>query len=167
MGDVITTRDYSNRYKYGNVVKTMSTLIKEFNLSIGRQHSLFETLIAKHMREHSEIYYIDVNGNATKLDYKAIGIGHDIADVFCKKLILNGRPTIKEFVKNVYTAIRYMERFCLGMGVGIGEDIPKIKYLYYNQDDDYEEIPSPFMEECKNHANDELSKMTEAFEALK
>jgi 20S proteasome alpha/beta subunit len=159
MGDVITTRDYSNRYKYGNVVKTMSTLIKEFNLSIGRQHSLFETLIAKHMREHSELYHIDVNGNAIKLDYKAIGIGDDIADIFCKKLILNGRPTIKEFVKNAYTAIRNMELFCLGIGVGIEEDIPKIKYLYYNQDEDYEEIPASFMEECKNHANDESSSL--------
>jgi len=53
------------------------------------------------------------------------------------------------------------------MGVGIGEDIPKIKYLYNNQRNDYEEIPSVFTEECKNHANDELRKMTEAFEALK
>lgn len=119
------------------------------------------------MRENSELYHVDVNGKATKLDYKAIGIGDGIADVFCKKLILNGRPKIKEFVKKAYTAITYMERFCLAMGVGIGEDIPKIKYLYYNKDDDYEEIPSPFIEECKNHANDELSKMTEAFEALK
>lgn len=63
----------------------------------------------------------------------------------------------------------YMEPICLGMGVGIGGDIPKIKDLYYNQDDDYEEVPSPLIEECKNHSNDddELSKMTEAFEALK
>ena len=163
---MLTTRNHVECYKYTNVVETMSNLIKEFNLSIGRQHSLFETLIAKHMREDSELYHVDVNGKATKLDYKAIGIGKDIADVFCKKLILNGRPKIKEFVKNAYTAITYMERFCLGMGVGIGGDIPKIKYLY-NEDDDYEEIRSPFIEECKNHANDELSKMTEAFEALK
>ena len=98
VGDVLTTRNHVERYKYTNVVETMSNLIKEFNLSIGRQHSLFETLIAKHMREDSELYHVDVNGKATKLDYKAIGIGKDIADVFCKKLILNGRPKIKEFV---------------------------------------------------------------------
>lgn len=53
VGDVITTRNrvvIVERYRYASVVETMSNLIKEFNLSIGRQHSLFETLIAKHMR---------------------------------------------------------------------------------------------------------------------
>jgi hypothetical protein len=38
---------------------------------------------------------VDVNGKAAKLDYKAIGIGDDILDVFCKKLILSCRS--KEF----------------------------------------------------------------------
>jgi 20S proteasome alpha/beta subunit len=123
VGDVNTTRNHVERYRYANVINTMSNLIKEFNLSIGRQYSSFQTLIAKHMRERSELYHVDVYGNATKLDYKAIGIGDDIADVFCKKLILNGRSKIKEFVKNAYTAIMYMERFCPGMGVGIGGDI--------------------------------------------
>jgi 20S proteasome alpha/beta subunit len=169
VGDVITTRDFVERYKYANVVRTMSTLIKEFNESIGRQHSVFEMLIGKHIGRYSELHYIDTAGKSTKLDYKAIGIGKCIADMFCKKLIesIQGRPKIEEFVKAAYVAITYMERFCVGMGVGIGEDIPKIKYLYYNQPTDYEEIPSVFTEECKNHANDELRKMTEAFEALK
>lgn len=167
VGDVITTRDYVERYRYDSVVKTMSTLVYEFNVSIGRQYSLFEILIAKHMRELSELHHVDVNGNSTKLEYKAIGIGKDIADIFCKKIIRGGRPKIKEFVKTAYTAILYMERFCVGMGIGIGEDIPKIKYLYYNLEDDSEEIRSPFSEECKDHAKNELRKMTESFDALK
>ena len=50
VGDVITTRDFVERYKYDNVVRTMSVLINEFNVSIGRQHSLFEMLFGKHMR---------------------------------------------------------------------------------------------------------------------
>jgi len=86
--------------------------------------------------------------------------------MFCKKLFGQQQPEIKEVVKAAYTAIVYMERFCLGMGVGISEDIPRIKYLYYNQDDDYEEKPSPFIQECMNHTNEELRKMTEAFETL-
>jgi 20S proteasome alpha/beta subunit len=168
VGDVITTRAFVERYKYDNVVQTMSTLIKEFNDSIGRQHSVFEMLIAKHIGEHSQLHHIDIIGKDIKLDHKAIGIGKDITDIFCKKIIEDGRrPKIKEFVKAAYIAIMYMERFCPGMGVGVGEDIPKIKYLYHNQPTDYEEIPSVFTEECKNQANDELRKMTEAFEALK
>ena len=73
-----------------------------------------------------------------------IGIGKHIADIFCKKIIHDEQLKMREFVKRAYIAIMYMERFCPGMGVGIGEDIPKIKYLYNNQEMDCEEIKSEF-----------------------
>lgn len=167
VGDVTITRDMVERYKYDNVVQTMSVLLKEFNESIGRQHSTFEMLVGKHLGYDSELHYIDSGGNTNKVNYKAIGIGKHIADIFCKKLIGNEQLKMKEFVKRAYTPIMYMEGFCPGMGVGIGDDIPKIKYLYYNQEMDCEEIKSEYTDDCKNHANSELRKMTEAFETLK
>ena len=64
VGDVITTRDSVERYKHDNVVQTMSTLLKEFNESIGRQHSTFEMLVGKHTGYHSELHHIDIGGQS-------------------------------------------------------------------------------------------------------
>jgi 20S proteasome alpha/beta subunit len=121
VGDVIITRADEERYKYDNVLDTMSTLLKEFNDSIGRQHSMFEMLVARHRGVNSELYHIDISGKTNKINYKAIGIGKLIADTFCKKLFEDNhkQPTMKEFIKRAYTAIMYMEQFCSGMGVGI------------------------------------------------
>jgi 20S proteasome alpha/beta subunit len=93
VGDVITTRDFP-RYKHDNVVQTMCTVIKEFNNSIGRQYSVFELLIAEHIGRQSQLHYIDTGGKSTRLDYKAIGSGKQIADMFRQHKTFRNKPNV-------------------------------------------------------------------------
>lgn len=101
------------------------------------------------------------------MNYKAIGIGKLIADAFCKKWLENSHtfPTMNDFIKRAYTTIIYMERFCVGMGVGIGNDIPNIKYLDYYQEWD-KQPPAQDIEECKNYADEKLKKPKESFDEV-
>jgi hypothetical protein len=41
---------------------------------------------------------------------------------------------MKNFIKEAYFAIKYMEQYCPGLGVGVGSGgVPSIKYLDYEQ----------------------------------
>jgi hypothetical protein len=68
---------------YDNVLDTISTLLKEFNDSIGRQHCMFEMLVAKHRGVNSELYHIDISGKTDKIKYK----GYRNRQTYCRHIL--------------------------------------------------------------------------------
>ena len=103
VGDVIITRDNTKRYQYNNIISTSSELIRHFNNSIGKQNSVFELLVAKHMLDNSELFHIDVDANPHPLNYKSIGIDRHIADIFCATLPFH-EIAMQDFIKYAYHA---------------------------------------------------------------
>lgn len=165
VGDVIITRDKSERYQYDNIISTSNELIRRFNTSMGKQNSVFELLVVKHIQNNPELYHIDVDGNPHLENYKSIGIGSRIADKFCATLTHN-EIKMRNFIKHAYLAIAYMEECCPGIGVGLGDEgIPTVKYMYLQKRDD-EEAPLNHIDECKQFAKDKLREAKENLDRI-
>lgn len=122
----------------------------------------FEVLIAKHQRRNSELWYINVDGTATPITYRAIGSGQNTADLRCGIGVLEHENiTMKHFVKHAYFSILYMQKFYPDMGVGIKEDDhPCIRYLEYDKELDREAPPEDKIE-CRKYAINKLKEWNE------
>lgn len=132
VGDLIINRDTEDFYTFNNYIPTASKSVKRFNkLVVDKLKHRFEVLIAKHQRRNSELWYINVDGTATPITYRAIGSGQNTADLHCGVGVLEHENiTMKHFVKHAYFSILYMQKFYPDMGVGIKEDDrPCIRYL--------------------------------------
>ena len=57
------------------------------------------------------MHHIDVNGKYNKVEYMAIGSGKEVVNAFCQSLQFD-KITMKEFVKQAYLAIVYMDQYC-------------------------------------------------------
>ncbi len=132
VGDMIINQndnDITKHYTFNNTILKFTDLVKKFNESIDKPGSKFELLTALHQYKQSELYYINTKGESQKVtDYKAIGSGGKTADIFCETLQHN-EIRMKDFIKQAYLAIMFMDKYCPGLGVGVEADgIPNIKY---------------------------------------
>lgn len=161
VGDLVINRDTKDFYTFNNYISTASKSIKRFNkLVVDKPKHRFEVLIAKHQQKNSELYYINVDGTATEIPYKAIGSGQKTADMHCDKLD-HKNITIKDFAKRAYFSILYMDKFYPDLGVGIKEDdFPIIRYLEYDKERD-REAPSEDKFECRDYAINKLKEWNE------
>jgi 20S proteasome alpha/beta subunit len=170
VGDMIISqnhKDITKHYTFNNVIPKSADLVKKFNESIANLGPKFELLTVLHQHKQSGLYHINTKGECEEVTgYKAIGSGGKTADIFCESLQHN-EITMKDFIKQAYLAIMFMDKYCPGLGVGVEADgIPNIKYLYYNKEWDLEPTPQD-IEEYKEHANYRLGQIGETFERVK
>jgi hypothetical protein len=63
---------------------------------------------------------------------------------------------MKDFIKQAYLAIMFMDQYCPELGVSVeANGIPNIKYLYYNTEWDLEPTQQD-IEWYKEYVNDRL-----------
>ncbi|MGC1133026.1 MAG: hypothetical protein WA941_09395 [Nitrososphaeraceae archaeon] len=163
VGDLIINRDTPDFYTFNKYIPTASNSVKRFNkLVVDKIKHKFEVLIAKHMREKSELYHINVDGTASPITYKAIGSGQRTADLHCGFGVLDHENiTMKHFAKRAYYSILYMQKFYPDLGVGIKEDdFPNIRYLERDKDLDREAPPEDKIE-CRDYAINKLQEWNE------
>jgi 20S proteasome alpha/beta subunit len=170
VGDMMINQndnDIAKHYTFNNIIPKFADLVKKFNESIDKLGPKFELLTALHQYKQSGLYYINTKGESEKVtDYKAIGNGGKTADIFCETLQHN-EITMKDFIKQAYLAIMFMDKYCPGLGVGVEADgIPNIKYLYYNKEWDLEPTPQD-IEWYKEYVHDRLGQIRETFERTK
>lgn len=166
VGDVIISERMGDPYKFDDFIRKTSTAVERFNKVKG---GLFEVLIERHQRDQSDLHWINFKGSVQKVDYKAIGSGEEMANKFCAKIQYDRTMTMKEFTKRAYLAIMYMDKYCLGLGVGVeANGIPDIKYLDKNEEWDVEPVKDrpEDIEECKKYANQKLEEFGEAFQKI-
>ena len=99
----------SNPYTFDNIMSRCSAPIGLLNTISSRPEFSIELLIAKHQKKASDLYHFGVNGNYNTVDYIAIGSGKEVADMLCKPLSFK-EMTMKNFIKDAYFAIMYMEQ---------------------------------------------------------
>jgi hypothetical protein len=118
----------------------------------------------KHQYRHSELHYIDFNGNTQEIKrYKAIGSGADTADKFCAGLSFD-TITMNNFTKRAFLAIAYMNQHHPELRVGVGEGgIPLIKHMNYDREWD-EEITD--IGQCRDYTNNRMQIFKEVFEPM-
>ena len=166
VGDIMIERDTKRRYNLENLLSKVSRSIKRFNeLGINP----FKVLMAKHAREASTLYHIDIDGRSDEIaDYKAIGSGSIIADKFCGKLSHN-QITMKDLTKHAYLAINFMDQYCPALGVGVDSGgVPNIKYLYYDRESDKDaakDMPQD-IDEYKKYADYKLQKIIQSLDSI-
>jgi hypothetical protein len=74
---------------------------------------------------------------------------------------------MKDFIKQAYLAIMFMDKYCPELGVSVEADgIPNIRYLYYNTEWDLEPTQQD-IEWYKEYVNDRLGQIRETFERIK
>jgi 20S proteasome alpha/beta subunit len=161
VGDLVINRDSKDRYTFSNYIPVASKSVKRFDkLVVDKCKHKFEVLIAKHQYEKSELHYINVDGTAIPIPYKAIGSGQNTADMHCGKLD-HKNITMKYFVKRAYYSILYMDKFYPDLGVGIeDDDHPCIRYLENDKDLD-REAPKDDKIECREYAINKLKEWNE------
>lgn len=160
VGDLIINRDTEDFYNFNNYIPTASKSVKRFNkLVVDKRKHKFEVLITKHRKQNSELWYINVDGTATPIVYKAIGSGRSTADLHCGVGVLDHENiTMKHFAKHAYFSILYMQKFYPDIGVGIEEDDhPSIRYLDKDQELD-NEAPLEDKIECREYAINKLKE---------
>ena len=166
VGDLMIERDAVKRYTLDNLLSKVSSSIKDFNRLV--ESRPFKVLMVSHHEKPLELYHIDESGNPNISDYKAIGSGKEIADIFCGALKFD-KILMREFIRHAYLAIMYMDKYCPGFGVGVEpEGNPDIKYLYYDQEWDKEpakESPQD-IEDCKNYTDKKLKRFREQFDVV-
>jgi 20S proteasome alpha/beta subunit len=156
----------SNPYTFDNIMSRCSNPLGLLNTISSRHEYSLELLIAKHHKKDSELYHFSTNGDYNTVDYIAIGSGKDAADMLCKPLPFK-EMTMRNFIKEAYFAIKYMEQYCPGLGVGVESGgVPSIKYLDYEQVWDKEpEIAD--IEGYETYANERLEKVKQTLKGFR
>jgi 20S proteasome alpha/beta subunit len=126
----------------------------------------FKVLMAHHRGDDSVLYHIDVDGTWNEITtYMAIGSGSSVANTFCAELD-HDNITIKEFTRRAYLAIKYMEHYCRGLGVGIeSRGHPDIKYLFYDKEKDYN-VSEDDIKEYKQYSEKKLELFKQSFDSI-
>jgi 20S proteasome alpha/beta subunit len=162
VGDLVINRhDIDYLHTYDNYIPISSDSVRRFNsLVINDRRQLFKVLIAKHIGTNSELHYIDTNGTACPVIYKAIGSGENYADRYCSGLEYD-KITMKDFAKRAYFSILFMDQHHPKLGVGIEPDgNPNIRYLNFNELKDIEAPPID-KTECREYAISKLKEWNE------
>jgi 20S proteasome alpha/beta subunit len=162
VGEVMINRDDNKRYTIENLLSKVSKSIKRFNEIGGKP---FMALLVSHERNPPELYHIETNGNWDSVkNYRAIGSGEKTADLFCKELAHN-KIIMKDFAKNAFIALMYMDRYCSGLGVGFEPDgSPDIKYLYYNKKEEWASEKDIKM--FRRYADDKLKQFKNSLDVI-
>jgi 20S proteasome alpha/beta subunit len=167
VGDVVIRRSIEP-YTPENFIEESSKSVKRFNDIIHEQDSLFEVLIVKHHWKNSELHYIDFEGIPKEVKcYMSIGSGAETADKFLANLKYD-EITMQDFTKRAFFAIAFMDQHHPELRVGVGQGgIPLIKYMSYTEEWDVElKETHPFIEECRNYANQRMVKWKESFDEI-
>jgi 20S proteasome alpha/beta subunit len=100
VGDLVINRHNVDRHHtYDNYIQVSSGSVRRFNnLVINNRRQLFKVLIAKHLRNKSELHYIDIDGTPSEVVYKAIGSGERNTDKYCSGLAYD-KITMKDFAE--------------------------------------------------------------------
>jgi 20S proteasome alpha/beta subunit len=94
---------------------------------VAKPNDTIELLAVNHMFKHSQLYHIDESGEAYRESYYSIGSGQEDADDFCKSLPHN-QISMMDFAERAVLAIRFMEQYTKGLGVGGPITIRYMKY---------------------------------------
>src|SRR5918996_505821 len=97
---------------------------------IADNENTIKILAVNHLPNNLHLYYIDEYGIVTQTPYQAIGTGRSVADHFCKSLSRKRTP-MKEFAKQAYLAIKFMEQDRPDLFVG---GTPTVKYMKKNEE---------------------------------
>jgi len=165
LGDVFLRASPEDCYTFDNIIPRISQSIKRFNKLVCEPDFFFEILITVHRGTNLQFYYISFNGDYKQVNYKSIGSGKETTNIVCEKLSHN-QITMKQFAKDAYFAIKYMNQHHPELGVGVEEgNHPIIRFMDYNKELD----TSPSEEDIKefeDYSNNALNETKRTFDKL-
>jgi 20S proteasome alpha/beta subunit len=157
VGDVTILRDAGERYIFDDIIPRTSKLIAEFNQSLMDRivDTRIQVLIGLHPKH--ELWWVNKEGRARQIDYKAIGQGEITVNAYCRNASHRGM-TMKEFARYPYSAILHLEKFERSLGVGIGKQEADVWYLPDGEDQD-RPAPRNDLLEFKQFAKSQIAAM--------